>query len=100
MSGEQLELIEFAALQLASGAKIEARNTLPQFCEELISFLAPKTPHDKYRVNEKVVSKLDIRMITYRGVRAAKDVAYGCAEASAYASELRTNKINAATKRK
>ena len=65
MSVEQLELVVFAALQLANGANIHEPLKVPDFCKNLLKYLAPNACGEQVMVADHIVSKLQIPSIAY-----------------------------------
>lgn len=93
MSGEQLELIIFAALQLANGQDYYNPATVSVFCERLVKYLSPNDGKEDDRVKASVAADLSIPDISYLPAKhKGKPCQYEYPDAFAYAEEFRKEK--------
>lgn len=60
MSGENLENVVYAALQLANGGNILETVNIPDYCKELARYLSPNASGEQVVVNESVLSSFGI----------------------------------------
>jgi len=95
MSGEHLELITFAALQLANGNKLASKNKLPSFVDSLIKYLSPlDVSADRFKVKQGVLDKWGIENVNYRRAKQASGPTFCHETASSESIAIRRKKMS------
>ena len=65
LCGEQVELIVFAALQMANGNEIEKPNSLKDFIDKLIEYLHPKIEFKVKALNQSFIEEFGLENVIY-----------------------------------